>query len=211
MTQNSWIKQTEYIQNFEIVVYFLVQKDFYFGDSNNPQQIEDENFREALYAPLGSPSISASGIEINLDEMIKHYASVFAMAKKHNKKIEQYYFWLCPYIKNIDANELLSNFPWYENLENIKDLFKQLRNEKDGKSYSDSDQSWQLLIEKQGDKIHIKESDPDEEEEEIYCQINLDRNELLRQADVIEEKTELAIKKLVAHFGVDYWTKYICP
>lgn len=208
MTENDWTNGTLTISNFEINVAFLTNKEYFFGNENDPKQIADKiNFSEPLYLPFSDKAILATtnNISDNLDEIIKYYQSVLALAKKHNKKPSQYYFWIRPIIRNLETGEILVSFPWYDTLNEIRRLFIDLKKENEGNIFFDADQGWELVIDYFKGQLFIKESDPDYDE--TYCKITIDRQKIIRQIDDILLKTEKIVSKLTNHFGTDYWTK----
>jgi hypothetical protein len=101
----------------------------------------------------------------------------------------------------------LVGFPWYDTLTEIKRLFSDLNKDIEGNIFFDADQSWQLIIDNYNRQIFIKEFDPDENE--IYCQISIDRQKMIKQKDKVLVLTEEIINKLTKHFGKDYWTRRI--
>lgn len=208
MTKTDWTIGTTAVSNFEINVAFLTNREFYFGDDNSPEQIADrKNFTEPLDIPFADKDllVTANNVNGNLDELIKYYQSVLTLAKKHSKIPSQYYFWIRPIIRNLETKEVLVGFPWYDTLDEIRRLFSELNNETKGNIFFDADQSWQLTIDNFNGQIFIKECDP--VDDEPYCQISLDRQEVVRQLGELLSKTERIIASLTNHFKTDYWAK----
>lgn len=210
MTENDWTNGTTTISNFEINVAFLTNKEYFFGNENDHKQIADKtNFTEPLYIPFDDKKflVTTNNAFENLDELIRYYQSVLTLAKKYGKKPSQYYFWIRPIIKNLETGQVLVGFPWYDTLIEIRRLFSELKKDKDGNIFFDADQSWQLIVDNINGQIFIKEFDPDDNE--IYCQIKLNRQEMIKQIEELLPKTESIITNLTNHFGIDYWTKRI--
>ena len=113
--------------------------------------------------------------------IIKYYQSVLTITEKHQKKLRHSYFWIRPIIRNLETNKVLVGFPWYDTLDEIKRLFFELNQEVQGNIFFDADQSWQLIIDNYCGQIFIKEFDPDENE--IYCQISIDRQIMIEQIE----------------------------
>ncbi len=210
MTENEWTNGTTIIPNFEINVAFLTHKEYFFGNENDHRQIVDKtNFTEPLYIPFADKNflVTTNNVYENIDELIRYYQDVLTLAKKHGKKPSQYYFWVRPIIRDLETKQILAGFPWYDTLIEIRRLFSELKKETEGNIFFDADQSWQLIIDNFNGHIFIKEFDPDDNE--IYCQIKFNRQEMIEQIEEVLQKTENIITKLTNHFGTDYWTTRI--
>lgn len=162
-----------------------------------------------MYIPFADKDLLVTSkiLTNNQDEIIKYYQSVINLSEKHNKKLSHSYFWIRPFIRNLETNKVLVGFPWFDTLTEIRRLFLELNQETQGNIFFDADQSWQLIIDNYKGQIFIKEFDPDENE--IYCQISIDRQSMIEQKDKLLLQTEEIINNLTEYFGKDYWTKRI--
>lgn len=207
--KSDWIKEAEEVPHFEINVAFLTRQEFYFGDDNDMVQIADkEHYREPLYIPFLDKNIlvTTNNIFEHLEELIKYYESVMRLNHKYEKELRNWsYFWIRPIIKNLHDDKILASFPWYDTLGEIRYLCNHLTNNEEGEIFYDRDQNWEVIVENYEGKLFIKESDPDYNE--TFCCISVDRQEMLTQMKTLLEKTELIIKQLAEHYGVNYWEK----
>ena len=105
-----------------------------------------------------------------------------------------------------ENGDILVRFSWYDSLNEIRRLFSESTKE-EGNIFSDIDQSWELVVESYDGKIFIKERDPDDNK--IYCSININRQELIKQMGKLLADTETIVGKLTSRFDSDYWTKRI--
>lgn len=208
MIETNWKNTTTNISNINITIAFLTNRQFYFGSDKNRKQLEKwEDFSEALYLPFQNPDllITTENIKDNKEELIKYYENVVALSKKHGKKISPSYFWIRPLLRDKEDNKILTGFPWYDTMNEVKYLFSELQKEEEGTVFYDVDQGWELVIENKDGKIYLQESDPDYNE--IHCSINFDRNSMIQQSVFVLHETQKIINKLVKHFGFDCWTK----
>jgi hypothetical protein len=208
---SEWTKEAEEIPNFELNVAFLTQKEYYFGDDNNMEQIADkEHYREPLYIPFSDKNllVTTHHVADNLQELINYYESVFRLNDKYEKELSNAsYFWIRPIIKNLDNGNILASFPWYDTLQEIRYLCNGLINNEEGEIFYDRDQGWEIIVENDDGKLFIKESDPDYNE--TFCCIWVDRQEMIKQVKTTLEKIELIVNQLANYFGVNYWEKRI--
>ncbi len=191
-------ENAEKINNFEFEIYFNVYENYLYG--------RNENHSEKLVIPFENKITNSNLVYDNIELLIKYYEDVISTAKKYNQSAEKFYFRINPYILDKDTNKILVGFPWYSTFEECKHLFSQLKQNKEGNIFYDIDQGWEVSIDNFTDNFSILEGDPDENI--TYCNIILDRKEVLKQIDFVEKRTEEIIQKLVAHFKTDYWSKY---
>jgi hypothetical protein len=206
---SGWIEQSKHIENFKIDIAFMASDEFYFGGDNDAKQIEDEKYREKLYPPFGGGLITAKMAYERFDELVKYYDNVATLARKYDKKLEQYYFWVRPFLREAKSGEALVCFLWQDTFDVSSKSLESLTKENEGEILFDADQGWEIVAEKRGDRLYIKESDPDENV--IMSIIDIDRNEAVKQINETINYAKIVIEKLVKRYGFDLWSTYIYP
>ena len=205
--ERDWIKHTVAVDDFTIDVGYLIAKEFYFGDPNDWAEIDSGRNRISLYRPaLTTPGnvVLVSAIDQTVDELIVYYNDVLANVRRHRKDIKQclHYFWIRPYIIYAD-NAVCC--PWYDRYHEVERFLSALRSiEGDGDIYWDRDQSWELSVVAEGDRVHIREWDPDDEVERVCIHCSLAK--VWQKSEDMLTKTSSLMDQLKSVFGEDYWS-----
>lgn len=209
MPDNNWIKQTVNIPNFEIDVKFYTGTSYFGGDQEFDQLIGKPEFGEFHLNPKPRKNTftTTRRIHNHVEELIKYYESVIAFSRKYDKKLESYFFRISPFIKNIDTQEELIRLSWTDTFFGTQNFLDTLKLKQEGLLFWDEDQGWELKVENHNSKIYFQDSDP--QSKKIHYEVNVDRDELVKQVEFVLPQTEIIIDKLIAHFGIDYWCKSI--
>ncbi|MDR1911938.1 MAG: hypothetical protein LBQ52_06290 [Helicobacteraceae bacterium] len=204
MTDN----KSKSVSNFQIAIAFCAIRKYFYGDFNDREQIKNaDRLSMDLYLPINRTLVCSTNIDDLCEELIKYYENILTLAKKYKREIEEYYFWASPIIIDVDTNETLICFPFRDVLEEILEFFAILKR-KNKIICFESDEDYNLNIELHNGRIFITKSDYIDLEKTIYHAINIDRDETIKQIDIIAPKLEALIAKLIKRFRFDYWTKY---
>jgi len=205
-----WIKKSKHINNLDLEVCFQLSDSFYVGDPNSYEQLQDEKFCAALELPSFVrvvPTIARTSEALeNTNELASYYKKIIeksvALGKPFNE-IRQY-FWLRLWLWNTEE-DIHFSFPWYDSLSEIQHFFSWLNNESE-EPYIDMDQGWQIDAVRLGEAIHIRQIDPDEDEE--YSNVSLPFEEFLQKVNEVDSRARQIISSLSKELGVDVWSKY---
>lgn len=206
-----WIKNSKEIDSLELEVCFQLQDTFYIGDPNSHEQLQDEKYHEPLELPAFErvvPTMARTSEAIgNTEALAAYYKSIIekaAVLKKPFNEIRQD-FWLRLWLWNTEQDVHIS-FPWYDSLSEMQQFFSWLKNNPED-PYVDMDQGWQIEAILEGDHIHIRQIDPDFNEE--YSNVSVPFAKFLQAANKVEARAQEIIASLAKELGVDVWTKYL--
>ena len=73
--------------------------------------------------------------------------------------------------------------------------------------FVDMDQGWQIVAVRFGDCLHIRQVDPDDDDE--YANVSVPFETFMRMASEVEERAIEIISSLSNIIGSDVWTKYL--
>ncbi|MBU2708937.1 hypothetical protein KCM76_23280 [Zooshikella marina] len=206
-----WVKKSTEIDSLDLEVCFLLQDNFYIGDSNNHEQLQDEKYREPLELPPFErvvPTMARTSEVIeNVGELATYYKNIIEKSvalKKPFNEIRQD-FWLRLWFWNTEEDVYVS-FPWYDSLSEMQQFFSWL-NDNPEEPYLDLDQGWQIDAVRVGKNIHIRQTDPDYDEE--YSNVSVPFEKFLQRANEVEARAQKIISGLSKELGVDVWSKYL--
>jgi hypothetical protein len=207
----AWIEKSKNIDGLELEVCFQLQDSFYIGDPNSHEQLQDEKYREAMALPsfervVPTMARTSEAIE-NTNELASYYKNIIeksvALEKPFND-IRQY-FWLRLWFWNTEEDVHIS-FPWYDSLSEMQQFFSWLKGNP-GEPYIDIDQGWQVDAVRVGENLHIRQIDPDYDEE--YSNVLLPFEIFVQKANEVENRTQQIISSLSKELGIDVWSKYL--
>ena len=205
--EKEWIKHTVAMDDFTVDVGFLISGDFYYGAPNDWAELQSGRNRTSLHRPiLTTPGnvVLVSSLGATIDDLATYYADVLANVQAHNKNIKQclHYFWIRPYI--IFAENAVG-CPWYDRYYEVERFLSALVTiEGDGEIYWDCDQGWELNVVAEGERVHIREWDPDDEL--VWTSIHCPSTNIKQQSRDILAKTNVVMEQLRSTFGEDYWS-----
>ncbi len=207
-----WIKNSKEIENLEIEVCFLLRDNFYIGDPNNPEQIQDEKYRESVKLPSFDRVVGAmartSEVAGNEDELANYYKQIVERAISLDKSFNEIrsYFWLRLWLWNTEE-EIHISFPWYDSLSEMQQFFSWLKESSKKELYIDVDQGWQIDAVRKGARIHIRQTEPECDEEHTNASVPFEI--LINTATEVENRATEIISSLTQSLGTDVWTKYL--
>ncbi|WP_448570041.1 hypothetical protein [Thalassotalea ganghwensis] len=206
-----WINKSKNIDSLDLEVCFQLQEHFYIGDPNNLEQIQDDNYQEPLQLPAFErvvPTIARTSEAIeNTDKLASYYKDVVEKSAELSKPFNEIrqYFWLRLWFWNTEEDVHIS-FPWYDSLSEMQQFFSWL-NDNNVEPFIDADQGWQIDAVRVGENIHIRQTDPDYDEEHVN--ISLPYEKFLKEALKVEKRAQHIITNLSKELGVDVWSKYL--
>ncbi|MFM2479400.1 hypothetical protein [Celerinatantimonas sp. MCCC 1A17872] len=208
--QMQWIEQSVKLENLELEICFPLQDDFYIGDPNDHQQLQDERYYKTLELPKFQRVVevmarSGEAFE-HQQELATYYQTIVEEAELLKKSFEQirHYFWLRLWIWNTPNNIHIS-FPWYDSLSEIQKFFAWIKTPSD-KAFIDMDQGWQIEAIQTQDAIHIRQTDPDFDEE--LANIAVPKQPFVELVSQVEARTQRIIDNLSRTLGADVWSQY---
>ncbi|QLE98257.1 hypothetical protein [Neptunomonas phycophila] len=206
-----WIENSKEINDLEIEICFQLQESFYTGDLNNYEQLQDKKYHEAIEMPSFGRVVETmartSEVIDSQEELVSYYKTVIEKSQALNKPFNEIkqYFWLRLWFWNTGEDVHIS-FPWYDSLSEIQKFFSWLRSNPE-QDYVDMDQGWQIEAVRSGNRLHIRQTDPDDGEE--YANISVPFAVFLEKSIEVEARALTIIGTLSSNIGVDVWSKYL--
>lgn len=207
-----WTKNSRKIESLDLEICFQLQDNFYTGDPNNVDQQDDERYREPLELP---PFARAVETLARTSEAIQHrndlavyYKTIVERSAALNKGFNEIrqYFWLRLWFWNTDEDVHIS-FPWYDSLSEMQQFIAWVKGDRSADSFVDMDQGWQIEAVQSDDLLHIRQTDPDHDEEHSNIAVAF---EPFAEAVVeVEARAIEIISSLTNSLGTDVWTKYV--
>jgi hypothetical protein len=207
-----WCEDSRLVEPLEAEICFLLQKDFYVGDPDDPEQLNDIMYRETLLLPrierASEMLVKTSEAEGNEASLAEYYRDIARRAKGLHRSLNdvRQYFWCGLWFLN-EAEGVRISFPWHGTLDRIKSLFNDFRNTESGVIVHIQDHGWGILVLSDGGYIYIKEWDPDEEE--IWLNIKVERDLFLRGLQRLEARAQKVINRLSEELGEDLWSEHL--
>ena len=204
-----WVEKSKNINLLDLEVCFQLQDNFYIGDPNSHEQLQDKKYREAIELPsferVVPTMVRTSEANGNTDELASYYRNIVEKAVALDKPFNEIrqYFWLRLWFWNTEEDIHVS-FPWYDSLSEMQQFFAWLKASPE-EPYIDMDQGWQIDAVRIGDDVHIRQIDPDYDEE--YANVSVPFEAFLKQANQVEGRAMQIINNLSKDLGVDVWTK----
>lgn len=210
-----WTRGARHLTGVVLEIGFPVQPDFYFGPENRFTDEMWERMREPLHVPAVEASVSPSGfarpllthsLEHSVDELIRYYSDVLRLISQYRKKVidHRYYFTLEPILYSPDDDFELRYF-LNEHWETAALALNAFEDPRDGVLFDQIDQSWALQVVGAGDRLYIRVSDPDSEDEDGEC-VSCSRAGIAAQVAPLRERTRRIRTALSTAFPVDYWS-----
>lgn len=203
LESSGWVKASTSGEEPSVDVWFLTAVRFYVGDPNDAEQLDDESCYVPLATPNGSDAISVATVVGNEGELASHYRRVVELAAARGQDFDQFshYFWMRLAILWRGGQCV---FPWYDTWGDMDRLLGWLPLAEDGEQWWDVEQSWELVVVRQGDAFHFRQGDGEGNESE---NVRLDRDALLGSLTSIRSMVLAVIDELAVHLGADVWTK----
>lgn len=207
----NWIEKSRNIGSLNLEVCFQLQESFYIGDPNSLEQLQDEKYRELVELPsfqcvVPAMARTSEAIE-STNELASYYKNIIEKSVVLGKPFNEIrqYFWLRLWLWNTEEDVHIS-FPWYDSLSEIQQFFSWLKGNPE-EPYIDIDQGWKIDAVVIGKNIHIRQIDPDCNEE--YSNVSVPFEKFLQQASEVENRAQQIIRSLSKELGVDVWSKYL--
>ncbi|WP_156480573.1 hypothetical protein [Aquipseudomonas alcaligenes] len=206
-----WVKQSKNIDYLDLEVCFQLHDNFYIGDPNSHEQLQDEKYRETVKLPPFErvvPTMARTSEAIgHTNELASYYKNLIEKSVGRNKPFNEIrqYFWLRLWFWNTEEDVHVS-FPWYDSLSEMQQLFSWLKGHPE-EPYIDMDQGWQIEAVRIGENVHIRQSDPDCDEE--YANVSVPFEVFFNKANEVENRAQQIITNLSKELGVDVWSKYL--
>lgn len=206
-----WCKESKPIENLEVEICFLLQKDFFVGDPHDPEQLNDEKYRETLSLPEiereAEMLVRTKEVEANEPALVEYYKEIADRAKRLHRTLNdvRQYFWCGLWLFNEDEAVRVS-FPLHGTLEQIKKLLADFRNTESGVVVHIRDHGWEMQVVADGGYIYIKECDPDEDE--VWLNIRVERGSFLNGIQQLQARTQRIIKRLCDELGEELCSEY---
>jgi hypothetical protein len=208
MDRPEWTSRAKTVEAVCLDVGFLLAESFYYGPENGFTHAQWQQLREPLYQPrverYGDFVLSAELGE-TADELVLYYRDVLRMVAHHQKEIgrQSHHFWMRPLI--FARGQFAMTFPWYDTWGEAAHLLDALSAERDGWVFSDIDQGWEFQASAEGDRLFLRQSDPDNGEEHFV--IAADRGQLGGQIPVVRQRVTGLLRELTAALGRDLWSR----
>lgn len=194
----SWIERSKRVGTLDVEIGFLLQADFYLGDPNDHEQLSDP----ARYAPLRRPDIVRACEDCVLtgeaigheDRLVDYYRQIAEKAASLGKDFNEirHYFWMRLYVWNREDGVGIA-FPWYDALSEIRQFTQWLVSGTDA-PFQDLDQGWQVDATRESGRLHVRQSDPDGEEE--YDNLEAPIGPVVQQAAEAEARASVLVARL---------------
>jgi hypothetical protein len=201
-----WIADTSPVESVSVDVGFYVSEDFYYGDQNDPIALQSGKWRKPLYKPAvksAGPWVLISSGDLVVSELVLYYEDVLSKVQRHRLNLLKYlhYFWMRPFLI-YDANTV--TFPWYGTSTEADRLLSTIQGAVEGEVFFDCDQCWEIDMYALNRRLHIREWDPDYQEE--HLRINCPLESLQRQCREMRLKTNNVLDELKTALGDDFWS-----
>lgn len=207
-----WVKNSRKIKDLDVEICFQLQDNFYVGDPNSHEQLQDEKYREPIELPpfervVESMARTSESIE-NIDELVSYYKTIIEKAEALNKSFNEIrqYFWLRLWFWNTEEDIHIS-FPWYDSLSEMQQFTTWLKADPEKEAYIDMDQGWQIEAIRSGEYLYIRQTDPDYDEE--HASISIPFEIFTKAISEVEVRAIEIILSLSSSVGADVWSKYL--
>jgi hypothetical protein len=206
-----WVKESKNIDCLDLEVCFQLQDNFYIGDPNSYEQLQDDKYLEAVELPPFErvvPTMARTSEAIGYtNELASYYKNLIEKSVGRNKPFNEIrqYFWLRLWFWNTEEDVHVS-FPWYDSLSEMQQFFSWLKGHPE-EPFIDMDQGWQIEAVRIGENIHIRQSDPDCDEE--YANVSVPFEVFFKNANEVENRAKQIITNLSKELGADVWSKYL--
>lgn len=199
-----WFERAPFYTEVNLDVGFILQDSFYYGPQNGFSQEQWESLRAPLYRPaiklFADHYCLSSRLGDQPSELEKYYSSALQLAHQHARPLKpgDSPFWLRPLI--FAEDRFCFNFPWYDTVEETRRCLNGLLTG----HFDDQDQGWRFEAQTRGQRVYLRQSDPDHEREiEVAC---VAAEVLMRQVPDCLARLEAQIRFLCQRLGRNYWT-----
>lgn len=143
----------------------------------------------------------------NTNALVSYYKNIIEKSEALSKPFNEIrqYFWLRLWFWNTGEDVHIS-FPWYDSLSEMQQFFTWLKNNPE-EPYIDMDQGWQIEAIRYGENLHVRQIDPDDDEE--YANVSVPFEVFRGKAKEVEKRAQSIIADLSKELGVDVWSKYL--
>ncbi len=208
MNWPEWLNRATPVEAVTVAVGFLSVRSFYHGPENGFSPEQWQQLREPLYQPqvdrYGDFVLSQSLVP-SAGELIRYYQDVLQKIAAHGKKVDRQrqYFWLRPLLFSPGAFAIA--FPWYDTWQEAVPVLDALTADGEGELFQDEDQGWGFVAYAEGDRLFLRQSDPDTDEE--YGCIACSRQQVADQVPELRQRMTRLLEELRGALGADYWSK----
>lgn len=206
-----WTNESSALSGLEVEICFLLDEQFYTGDPNNAEQLNDPKFKVPLELP-DFPRVVPTMVRTtealpHLDALIRYYRILIekGLAVGRNFNELRHYFWTRLWFWNTEEEGYIS-FPWYDSLSEMQQFFSWLKTGPEA-AYHDGDQGWELQAVRKGDRLYFRQLDPDVGEE--LANLSVPFEPFLEAAVATESRALEVVAALSAGIGADVWTQYL--
>jgi hypothetical protein len=206
-----WFNSATLVDDASVEIGFLLHPDFYYGPDRHTD-IAERKLIEPLCVPAfpraAERLATTKEAENHTGELIRYYADVVRLSRKHGKSFEQIrlYFWLRLFICDPSGNFNVS-FPWYDTLSEMEGLLNILSDPPStGEVHWDRDQCWELEMDAHGGMLYVREWDPDYEEIHVVGKLPL--LSLASSSKAALDRARQIIATLTTALTEDAWTKH---
>lgn len=206
-----WLEKSKFIDSLDLEVCFQIQDKFYIGCPNSHEQLQDDKFYEDLDLPsferVVPTLIRTSEANGHIDELVSYYRKIIVKSIARDQSFNEIrsYFWLRLWLWNT-AEDVHISFPWYDSLSEMQNFFSWLQGNSE-QPYIDIDQGWQVDAARVGENVHIRQIDPDCDEE--YANVSVPYAKIIQKVSEVESRAQHIISNLSKELGVDVWSQYI--
>ncbi len=200
---NTIIKNNKKSSFNKFEIYFKIEKEFFFGDGNDPDQYEKNrsNFVEPLYQPnltIDDGYCSLKDVIGNENELLKYYEDVLIKSKKYDVESIGVYFWMNLFI--ISDNRVIG-FPWYDFYQEFKAVFDSFSENDNEIVFEDVEEGWAIRVFQDDTKYYFYQYDFDNpDDQESWVLIISNKNEFIDKMHYIKEDAEEIISYMLKNF-----------
>jgi hypothetical protein len=205
---SAWCEEPVFID-----IGFLLEPAFYFGPENNFTAQQWEELRDPLEQPRirkrkhgahhAWNCVLSADVVGHEEELRRHFQDVVAKAKHHGKSLKNSTcFWNDLFI--YAPERFTIDFPWHDQLRDIKPLVQTLAQATEGLVLSDRDQGWEVDIELHEGVLYVQQQDPDSEI--IHHNVKFEYQPFRNQAVELLPRVERIVAFVADRLGENHWT-----
>lgn len=203
----SWLARSKPLTDLTPAIGFALRETVYTGDPNDGAQFKDPAFNPKIDLPTfprrNALRATATEVRGHEDELAAYYRRIMdltgpnPLARKSN-------YWLILKLESLTASVEIG-FAWWDRLADMAEFFAWLRTAESGRGFIDQDQGWMIRAFRDGERLHVLDSDPDDGDRE-HANVSVDRATFLARLDETETAARDVITKLRDRLSIDPWS-----
>ena len=209
---NTWFATARPVDRLEAEICFLIQPRFYFGPDRPAVPADLQRLTVSLSppdVPRAVPSKVRTSEAVGHEaQLLAYYEQIVRLAREHRLPFNaiRHCFWLRFWLWN-EAQDIRVSFPWYDSFSEIDRFMTAVSDGRSGLLDHDLDQGWEMEVHGDGDRLFIREGDPDGDE--AHLAISVPRDALVQVLTALRARAVQVIGRLSDGLGADVWTSYV--